>query len=56
MENLTQRLIQSGLFFLKSGYFFDFQKRAGKASPHSSTEAQQYRGIHSSTEAQFYTG
>ena len=33
MENLTQRWIQSGPFFPKSGHFFDFQKRAMEVFP-----------------------
>ena len=32
MENLTQMSIQSGLFFQNQNIFYDFQKRAGKAS------------------------
>ena len=32
MENLTQMSIQSGLFFQNQNTFYDFQKRAGKAS------------------------
>ena len=33
MENVTQRLIQSGPFSPKPGHFFDFQIRAGETSP-----------------------
>ena len=33
MRHLTHRWTQSGYFALKSGLFFDFKKRAGKASP-----------------------
>ena len=33
MKNLTQRWIQSGPFFQKSGHFFRFSERAGEASP-----------------------
>ena len=33
MEKITQRWIQSGLFFQNQGTFFDFQKRAGETSP-----------------------
>ena len=33
MENLTQKWTQSGYFLQNQGTFFDFQNRAGEASP-----------------------